>query len=40
LPALLASASLGIVGCERDGPVEEIGEAIDDASDEIEDAVD
>lgn len=43
LSALLASISLGIVGCERDGPIEdageEIGDVIDDAGDEIEDAV-
>ena len=44
LSALLATASLGIVGCERDGPLENAGEEIDDAvddvADEIEDGID
>lgn len=44
LSALLASASLGMVACERDGPVEnaaeEIDDAVDDVGDEIEDGVD
>jgi hypothetical protein len=41
-----ASASLGIVSCERDGPIENADEEIDDAidvddvGDEIEEAVD
>jgi hypothetical protein len=41
---LIASASLGVAGCEPDGPIEdaseEVGDAIEDAGDEIEDAVD
>ena len=39
---LLAAMSLGIAGCEKKGPLEEAGEALDDriedARDEIEDA--
>jgi hypothetical protein len=32
---------VGLVGCDdNDGPVEEMGEAVDDAAEEIEDAVD
>jgi hypothetical protein len=31
---------LPLAACEKDGPLEEIGEEIDDAIDEVEDAVD
>lgn len=40
LSALLASASLGMVACERDGPVEDAAEEIDDAVDEVGDEID
>lgn len=39
--ALLIAGLLGIAGCEsNDGPAEELGEAVDDAAEELEDAVD
>jgi hypothetical protein len=39
--ALAITPLMGLVGCDdNDGPMEEAGEAIDDAADEIEDAVD
>lgn len=38
--ALLVAALLGIAGCDNDGPAEELGESVDDAAEELEDAVD
>lgn len=40
LAALLAAGSLGLVGCESQGPFEEAGEEVDQAVDEAEDEVD
>lgn len=40
LATLLAASSLGLVGCESQGPFEEAGEEIDQAVDEVEDEVD
>lgn len=34
---LLAAMSLGIVGCEKKGPLEEAGEAIDEGAEEVRD---
>ncbi len=39
--AVLVAGSSSLMGCEKkDGPAEEVGEAIDNAADEIEDALD
>lgn len=39
--ALVLTPMAGLVGCDdNDGPAEEVGEAIDDAAEEVEDAVD
>lgn len=39
--ALAVGSAAGFVACDSDdGPVEKMGEAVDDAADEIEDAVD
>ena len=38
---LALTPAIGLVGCDyNDGPAEEVGEAIDDAAEEVEDAVD
>lgn len=38
---VFAGAALGGVACDRqEGPMEEMGESIDDAADDIEDSVD
>jgi hypothetical protein len=39
--AVWLGGTAALMGCEKDdGPAEEVGEAIDNAADEIEDAVD
>jgi hypothetical protein len=41
LVVCLGLLALALTGCpERDGPAERAGEAIDEAADEVEDAVD
>ena len=39
--ALVVGGTSGLIGCEKkDGPAEELGEAIDNAADEVKDALD
>lgn len=38
LTSMTALFALGLAGCPDDGPMEEAGEAVDDAADEVEDA--
>ena len=40
LAVLLAAGTASLLGCERDGPAEELGEKIDDAAKKAKDAVD
>lgn len=41
LAALIMAALLGMAGCDtNDGPAEELGESIDEAADDLEDAID
>ncbi len=40
LIAVLAFGSIGLTGCEEQGPMEEAGEEIDDAGDEMGDELD
>lgn len=37
---LLLFATLGLAACDNDGPLEEAGESIDEAAEDVEDAID
>ena len=37
---ILGGASIGVAGCEQDGPAENIGEAIDEGVEETQDEID
>ena len=38
LAALIAALSLGLAGCEKEGPMERAGEKLDEAAEEVKDA--
>jgi len=37
---ILGGASIGVAGCEQDGPAENIGESIDEGVEETQDEID
>jgi len=37
---LMLAATLGLAGCDNDGPVEDAAEEVEEAADEVEDEVD
>ena len=38
LAALVTALSLGLAGCEKEGPMERAGEKLDEAAEEVKDA--
>ena len=38
LAALVAALTLGLAGCEKEGPMERAGEKLDDAAEKVEEA--
>lgn len=38
LAVLIAALTVGLAGCEKEGPMERAGEKLDDATEEVKDA--